>query len=178
MSSHDMCRTLWSTVLEIASSAITEGKAKTLSTKMMHEAHELRDMFKDEGGIVLDQAFFQKLENLADYMDVAANLDSLKETQTAMYSLSSEIKDLCEAFAGEDAAAAVMGFLDTQWTEKVPAGALDAADPLTSPTKTFDVTQSTEDDLAVVQRMHVKGLALGPINTFCFVVILLVWSLG
>lgn len=169
MSSHDMCRTLWSTVLEIASSAITEVKAKKLSTKMLEHAHELRDRIKSEEGFVLDQMFFQMLENLADYMDVAANLDSLKETQTAMYNVSSEIKELFEEFAGESAAADFTDFLDKLWVAKLPADAVEAADALTAPTTVFDVTKPIEDDLVVVQKMHMKGLALGTWNMFCFV---------
>ena len=154
-----MCRTLWSTVLEISSSAITEVKAKKLSTKMLEHAYELRDMFKSEGGIVLDQAFFQMLENLADYMDVAANLDSLKDTQAAMYNLSSEIRELFEEFVGESAAADFTDFLDAQWVAKLPENALEAADALTAPTTVFDVTKLKEDDLAVVRKFHMKGLA-------------------
>lgn len=101
--------------MEISAAALTANKAKELSTALLNEAHELRDQLKADE-VTVDEDLKKRITGLADFLEVATNLDSLKDTQTAMYNLRTEIKDLCDEAFGNKSLEQFEKFLDSLWT--------------------------------------------------------------
>ena len=100
--------------MEVASALISEKKSKEISTEMMNRANELRGMLeKDE--VAFNDQFKDMMEKLADFQDVSANLDSMKEAQAAMNNVMTEIKELTDEKFGSGLLEAWDNFLAKQW---------------------------------------------------------------